>query len=63
MSEDRFHPPPRPAHKNNAIFLFNSGRGERRRKKGLLKISSVLSKILSKIHHSLTNYACPGESF
>lgn len=32
MSEDRFLAPPRPVDENSAVFLFNGGRGERRRK-------------------------------
>lgn len=40
-----FHPLPKSVDKNSAAFLFNGGRGERRKKRHL-KISSVLSKIL-----------------
>lgn len=48
------HPPPRSVGKNSAAFLFNGGRGERRRKKkSILKFHQFSQKSFQKFTSSL----------
>lgn len=49
----RFHPPPRSVYKNSAAFLFNGGRGERRRKTSILKFHQFSQKTFQKFTSSL----------